>query len=57
MLLDLPSPVLVVAPDVLRHIEGDQSLSGLWCLFNKCKGSVQDGQRLENISWRLWHRE
>ncbi|KAG7089098.1 hypothetical protein E1B28_010807 [Marasmius oreades] len=57
MLLDLPSPVLVVAPDVLRHLEGDQALSALWFLFSKCKSSVRDGQRLENISWRLWYRE
>lgn len=26
-------------------------------VFTKCKGSVQDGRRLENISWRLWYRE
>lgn len=26
-------------------------------MFTKCKNSVQDGRRLENLSWRLWHRE
>lgn len=26
-------------------------------VFSKCKESLQDGRRLENISWRLWHRE
>lgn len=26
-------------------------------VFTKCKESCQDGQRLENISWRLWYRE
>jgi hypothetical protein len=26
-------------------------------VFTKCKNSVQDGRRLENLSWRLWHRE
>jgi hypothetical protein len=26
-------------------------------VFSKCKGVLQDGGRLENISWRLWHRE
>jgi hypothetical protein len=26
-------------------------------VFTKCKESLQDGRRLENISWRLWHRE
>ena len=26
-------------------------------VFTKCKESLQEGRRLENISWRLWHRE
>jgi len=26
-------------------------------VFTKCKESLEDGRRLENISWRLWHRE
>lgn len=26
-------------------------------VFTKCKESLQDGRRLENIAWRLWHRE
>lgn len=26
-------------------------------MFTKCKESLQDGRRLENISWRLWYRE
>jgi len=26
-------------------------------VFTKCKASIKDGHRLENISWRLWHRE
>jgi hypothetical protein len=26
-------------------------------VFTKCKDSIQDGSRLENISWRLWFRE
>lgn len=26
-------------------------------VFAKCKESLQDGPRLEYISWRLWHRE
>ena len=29
-----------------------------FCLvFTKCKESVPNGARLENITWRLWHRE
>ncbi|KAK7024382.1 hypothetical protein VNI00_016323 [Paramarasmius palmivorus] len=57
MLLDFPSPVLTVAPDALRHLDGDHALESLWYLFTKCKGSLHDGPRLENISWRLWYRE
>ena len=26
-------------------------------VFTKCKNSLKDGQRLENLSWRLWYRE
>ena len=26
-------------------------------VFTKCKESLHDGRRLENITWRLWHRE
>ncbi|TFY70951.1 hypothetical protein EVG20_g2055 [Dentipellis fragilis] len=26
-------------------------------VFTRCKDSLQDGPRLENISWRLWYRE
>ena len=26
-------------------------------MFTKCKESLKDGRRLENISWRLWYRE
>jgi hypothetical protein len=26
-------------------------------VLTKCKNSVKDGRRLENLSWRLWHRE
>ncbi|KAK0236201.1 hypothetical protein EDD85DRAFT_954061 [Armillaria nabsnona] len=57
MLLALPNPVLAVATDVLRDLDGDEALTSLWFLFTKCKSSLHDGRRLENISWRLWHRE
>ncbi|KAK7027271.1 hypothetical protein VNI00_015360 [Paramarasmius palmivorus] len=57
MLLDVPSPVLTVASDALRHLDGDHALESLWYLSTKCKGSLHDGPRLENISWRLWYRK
>jgi hypothetical protein len=26
-------------------------------VFSKCSGSIEEGRRLENLSWRLWNRE
>ncbi|KAG2347852.1 hypothetical protein BDR05DRAFT_996189 [Suillus weaverae] len=57
MLTTLPAPVLSVTPDAVKDLQGQDALSALWTIFTKCKESLQDGRRLENISWRLWHRE
>ena len=76
MLTPFPTPVLSIASDALKDLEGRDALLGLWnCkfllrgiihmliyistpqVFTKCKESLQDGRRLENISWRLWYRE
>ncbi|KAI8365291.1 uncharacterized protein BYT42DRAFT_589477 [Radiomyces spectabilis] len=35
----------------------EQPLSSLLAVFNSCKRSIQDGFRLENLSWRLWYRQ
>ncbi|KXN87532.1 hypothetical protein AN958_08511 [Leucoagaricus sp. SymC.cos] len=56
MPLSLPGPVLAVAADVVRQLEGEEALPLLWILFTKCKESLRDGRRLENISWRLWYK-
>ncbi|KAI8990914.1 hypothetical protein BDF20DRAFT_831004 [Mycotypha africana] len=29
-------------------------LATMWTAFNKCKSFIKHGQRLENMSWRLW---
>ncbi|ETW82470.1 hypothetical protein HETIRDRAFT_244744, partial [Heterobasidion irregulare TC 32-1] len=57
MITAFPSSVLSVTADVIKELDGGDALSGLWTLFTKCKESLQDGRRLENISWRLWYRE
>ncbi|OSC96692.1 hypothetical protein PYCCODRAFT_1428948 [Trametes coccinea BRFM310] len=57
MISAFPSPILSVAADVVKDLEGEDALCGLWALFTKCKESLKDGRRLENISWRLWYRE
>ncbi|KAF4597715.1 hypothetical protein EYR40_008180 [Pleurotus pulmonarius] len=53
MLNNQPSPLLTIASNVLREVD---SAASLWALFSKCKGSMKDGERLENLSWRLWYR-
>ena len=75
MLTAFPAPVLSIASDAVKDLEGRDALLGLWTckfllrsithvliysppkVFTKCKESLHDGRRLENISWRLWHRE
>ncbi|TFK81716.1 hypothetical protein K466DRAFT_604271 [Polyporus arcularius HHB13444] len=57
MISHFPSPILSVAADAVKDLEGEDALYGLWALFTKCKESLKDGRRLENISWRLWYRE
>ncbi|KAH9052701.1 hypothetical protein EDB87DRAFT_1656128 [Lactarius vividus] len=57
MVSHFPSPVLSLTSDALKDLDGHDALSSLWTVFTKCKESLQDGRRLENISWRLWYRE
>jgi hypothetical protein len=33
----------------------DSSSHDAWRIFSKAKGALEDGARLENISWRLFH--
>ncbi|KAG9314786.1 hypothetical protein JVU11DRAFT_3871 [Chiua virens] len=57
MLATFPVPILSITADAVRDLQGQDTLYGLWTVFTKCKESVHDGRRLENISWRLWYRE
>ncbi|KAF2152942.1 DUF1752-domain-containing protein [Myriangium duriaei CBS 260.36] len=34
-----------------------EDLFGLWTVFSKTSNALEDGKRLENMSWRLWNRE
>ncbi|BGP14445.1 hypothetical protein JCM10213_004567 [Rhodosporidiobolus nylandii] len=54
----LHTHVLALAPDSLASLgELDQdSLSELWAVFTRCKDSLQNGRRLENLTWRLLAR-
>ncbi|KAF9778880.1 hypothetical protein BJ322DRAFT_459110 [Thelephora terrestris] len=57
MLSNLSSPILSLAADVVKDLEGEVAVYSFWSVLTKCKNSVKDGRRLENLSWRLWHRE
>ncbi|KWU43573.1 hypothetical protein RHOSPDRAFT_34883 [Rhodotorula sp. JG-1b] len=52
----LPTHVLALAPDSLATIGqiDPDGLAELWSVFTRCKDSLQNGRRLENLSWRLW---
>ncbi|KAJ3909078.1 hypothetical protein F5879DRAFT_934560 [Lentinula edodes] len=57
MLNNPPRPVLNVSVDALQDLDGSEALAGLWFLFSKCQFSLNEGRRLENISWRLWSQQ
>ncbi|KAJ2718433.1 hypothetical protein GGI07_005757 [Coemansia sp. Benny D115] len=38
-----------------NEIEDVNDLSTLWRVCTKVKDSLENGSRLENLSWRLWH--
>ncbi|POY72498.1 hypothetical protein BMF94_4324 [Rhodotorula taiwanensis] len=52
----LPTHVLALAPDSIATIGtlSPESLAELWAVFARCKDSLENGRRLENLSWRLW---
>ncbi|RMD43405.1 hypothetical protein DV735_g1748, partial [Chaetothyriales sp. CBS 134920] len=55
----LNTPVLALDVAKLKEVDprNVESLFSLWAMFNQCSQSLQDGRRLENMSWRLWARE
>ncbi|KAI8372933.1 uncharacterized protein BYT42DRAFT_616129 [Radiomyces spectabilis] len=36
------------------HLDSEDELSKTWRVCTKVKDSLEDGSRLENLSWRLW---
>ncbi|KAI7863386.1 hypothetical protein BDF14DRAFT_1885221 [Spinellus fusiger] len=42
------------ALSTLKTVDMDD-LSVLWTVLAKCKTQLENGQRLENMAWRLWH--
>ncbi|KAI1265334.1 DUF1752-domain-containing protein [Xylariaceae sp. FL1019] len=51
--------VLTVDPNVIHKVDthNPQNLYSMWTVFSRCAESVEQGRRLENLSWRLWNRE
>ncbi|CAD6584196.1 MAG: hypothetical protein ASARMPREDX12_001549 [Alectoria sarmentosa] len=59
MPIRLETPVLSVDVEKLRELDtrNAEHLFGLYSMFSKCAESMEDGRRLENLTWRLWNRE
>ncbi|KAK2061342.1 DUF1752-domain-containing protein [Colletotrichum caudatum] len=54
----LDTHVLTVDTNVIKvDTSNPQNLYSIWTVFAKCAESVEQGRRLENLSWRLWSRE
>ncbi|KAL4895208.1 hypothetical protein BDV59DRAFT_174660 [Aspergillus ambiguus] len=55
----LTTPVLTVDTAKIHKVDtaNTQSLHGMWMVFSKCADYMEEGRRLENLSWRLWTRE
>lgn len=59
MPLSLEIPVLTVDKSSLHRVDtaDPNNLFCMWTVFARCRDSVHQGRRLENLSWRLWNRE
>ncbi|SPQ23228.1 d58e994d-3e3d-436e-83f2-cd6eb0e099dd [Thermothielavioides terrestris] len=59
MPLSLVAPVLQVDANVIHQVDttNPANLFSMWTVFARCRDSVAQGRRLENLSWRLWNRE
>jgi hypothetical protein len=52
-------PVLSLDRGKMHHIDPSNacSLMAMWSIFSKCSETLEEGPRLENLSWRVWSRE
>ncbi|KKA26271.1 hypothetical protein TD95_000023 [Thielaviopsis punctulata] len=59
MVSALDTHILTVDANVIGKIDtaNPESLFYIWAVFSRCAPSVEQGRRLENLSWRLWKRE
>ncbi|KAF8754376.1 hypothetical protein RHS01_06398 [Rhizoctonia solani] len=57
MAVEFELPVLQISMAVVDKMQGPDALRALWTVFTKTTGALADGPRLENMTWRLWHRQ
>ncbi|KAL8776495.1 MAG: hypothetical protein Q9213_008253 [Squamulea squamosa] len=55
----LASSLLTVDTGKMHHVDtrNAENLYSMWAVFSKCAESIEDGHRLENLSWRIWNRQ
>ncbi|MCJ1480990.1 hypothetical protein MMC06_001146 [Schaereria dolodes] len=55
----IAAPVLTVDAGKMHKVDtrNVENLFGMWTVFSKCAESMEEGRRLENLSWRIWNRE
>ncbi|PBP15511.1 hypothetical protein BUE80_DR013749 [Diplocarpon rosae] len=55
----LSAPVLTVDVGLIHKVDtrNVENLFSMWTVFSRCASSLEEGRRLENLSWRLWNRE
>ncbi|KAJ3182336.1 hypothetical protein HDU87_008499 [Geranomyces variabilis] len=58
MPISLAEPVLTLAFNNIQKLTtiDEDDIQAIWNVFTKCKDNLENGRRLENISWRLWYR-
>ncbi|TQS39090.1 hypothetical protein Golomagni_00390 [Golovinomyces magnicellulatus] len=55
----LDMPVLKVDVASIHQVDPRNagSLYSMWTVFSHCASALEEGKRLENLSWRVWNRE
>ncbi|KAK9378379.1 uncharacterized protein V2V93DRAFT_376060 [Kockiozyma suomiensis] len=55
----IKDPFLSLAPDRIASLDASdaENLFSVWTVFSKCAENLENGRRLENLSWRLWNRD
>lgn len=53
------TPILSLTSDSLNKMDptNTDAVISMWLIFSKCSTSLENGRRLENISWRLLNRD